>query len=58
MYGGQAVASDSYFVNYAQFEDPMSFGNFESVTCAVRYDRDKDHADFVDVEVTNYYGSQ
>ena len=58
MYGGLAAPSDSYFVNYAQFEDPLSFGTYESVTCAVRYDRDKTHADFVDVEVQNYYGSQ
>ena len=45
-------------MSYAQFQDPDNFGFYESVTCAVRYDREKSYADFSDVEVQNYYGEK
>ena len=57
LYNGMAGRDGNLYLMYAQFEDPENEGTYESVTCTVRYFRDKAFADVTkDVVVKNYYG--
>ena len=46
-----------YILNYAQFPDPDSVGNYTSFTCTVPYSDAGFSAGATDIKVQNYYGA-
>ena len=56
--GRNAATTPNLVLLYAQIEDPLNPGIYESFTCSTRLDKSKVYLEYDDVIIKNYYGSK
>ena len=56
--GRNAATTPNLVLLYAQIEDPLNPGIYESYTCSTRLDKSKVYLTSDDIFIRNYYGTK
>ena len=56
--GRNAAVTPNLVLLYAQIEDPLNPGIYESFICSTRLDKSKVYLTYDDIFIRNYYGSK